>query len=67
MKSWCHTGIKLGLVLRISPLILPATTAPQFQTTGFEKKSNKGAKIFLISVIVVGLGLVAALAFVLFR
>ena len=41
-------------------------TPPQFQTTGFEKKSNKGAKIFLIVAIIVGLLLIAALAFVLF-
>ncbi len=41
-------------------------TAPQFQTTGFEKKSNKGAKIFLIVAIIVGLLLIVALAIVLF-
>jgi len=41
-------------------------TAPQFQTTGFEKKSNKATKIFLIVAIVVGLILIGLLAFVLF-
>src|SRR6185295_7049904 len=40
--------------------------APQFQTTGFEKKSNKGAKIFLIVAIIVAVVLMVAMAFVLF-
>ena len=35
-------------------------------TTGFEKKSNKGGKIFAALVIVVGLALVGALVWVLF-
>jgi pSer/pThr/pTyr-binding forkhead associated (FHA) protein len=42
-------------------------TAPQFQTTGFEKKSNKGAKIFAIAAILVGVGLVVALIYILSR
>jgi hypothetical protein len=35
-------------------------------TTGFEKKSDRGGKIFAILVIVVGLALVGALVWVLF-
>jgi predicted component of type VI protein secretion system len=41
--------------------------APQFQTTGFEKKSNKGARIFAIVAIIVGIALVAALFYVLLK
>ena len=51
--------------VKLDELTGSGSTAP-FETKGFEKKSNKGAKIFLIIVIVVGLVLVAALAFVLF-
>jgi len=36
-------------------------------STGFEKKSNRGGKIFAILVIVIGLGLIAALAWVLLK
>lgn len=36
-------------------------TAPQFKSTGFEKKSNKGAKVFAIVAIIVGVILVGAL------
>lgn len=35
-------------------------------TTGFEKKSNRGNKIFVIAVVVIGVVLVGALAWVLF-
>jgi pSer/pThr/pTyr-binding forkhead associated (FHA) protein len=40
---------------------------PQFQTTGFEKKSNKGAKIFVIIVVVLFVCLVSALVWVIVR
>lgn len=39
-------------------------TAPQFKSTGFEKKSNKGAKVFAIVAIIVGVLLVGALIFI---
>jgi pSer/pThr/pTyr-binding forkhead associated (FHA) protein len=41
--------------------------SPTFQTTGFEKKSNKAAKIFTIIAIVVGLVLVGFLGYILFK
>ena len=36
-------------------------------TTGFEKKSNRGGKIFAIAVIIAIVGLLGALAWVLFK
>ena len=41
--------------------------SPTFQTTGFEKKSNKAAKIFTIIAIVVGVVLLGFLGYILFK
>ena len=38
--------------------------APEFKTTGFEKKSNRGAKLFAIIAAAVALGLLGALIWV---
>jgi pSer/pThr/pTyr-binding forkhead associated (FHA) protein len=42
-------------------------TAPQFKSTGFEKKSNKGAKVFAIVAGVVALLLLGALVLIIMR
>lgn len=41
-------------------------TAPEFRTTGFEKKTNRGAKLFAIIAAVIALALLAALLFIVF-
>ena len=41
--------------------------APEFKTTGFEKKSNRGAKVFAIVAATIALLLCAALIFVLLK
>jgi pSer/pThr/pTyr-binding forkhead associated (FHA) protein len=41
--------------------------APEFKTSGFEKRSNSGAKVFVIAAVVIGLVLIAALVWVLTR
>ena len=38
---------------------------PEFKTTGFEKRSNSGAKLFVIAAIIIGLALIGALVWVL--
>lgn len=39
--------------------------APEFKTSGFEKRSNSGAKVFVIAAVVIGVVLIAALVWVL--
>jgi len=52
--------------VKMDELTGTGSTAP-FETKGFEKKSNKGAKIFAIFAIIVGLVLVGALFYVIFK
>ena len=52
--------------VKLDELTGAGSTAP-FETKGFEKKSNKGAKIFAILAIIVGVVLVGALFYVIFK